>query len=275
MQLLNGHIEGLILNILLRDGSLSTKELLGKVFADRSCTRQGMYRALRKLKTEEKIVVYKSAVSINNFWREQLQSLLTANDPAVTIVGDVRGLKKDDRISLRLHGLSIADQVWSHIFIPIEKELSPQHPLFLYNPHNWTALLREETDRVHAQRLEQNRRPTYLLIGSVTRLDKTVTRSMEFKYLEYSFSSSSRFPFYIAVIGDYIFQMKLLGDGNVKIDSIFSTEHDVTIAKDLLAKLDSQKIKCRIIIEKSPLKAVQWKKRIGKDFYIPKKYRDF
>lgn len=273
MRLLTGNIEEAVLTSLLREGALPTKELVEKVSKKHACTKQGVYRVLRKLKSEEKVVMYKSIVSINNFWREQLQSLLTLNT-RVSIVGDLRGLKEGDRLSLKLRGLSIADQVWSHLFISIEKELLRHHPLFLYNPHNWSAILREETDRVHAQRFEQNQRPAYLVVGSIGKLDKMVTRAMEFKYLEYSFSPRLHFPFYVAVISDYVFQMKLLGEGNAKIDAIFISEQDVPAAKNLLAKLDNQVV-CRVIVEKDPIKATLWKKRLGKDFYIPKKYIDF
>ena len=274
MHILTGHIEELVLTALLKEGSLTTSELLERSFRRHHYTKQGVYRVLRKLKAEEKIVVYKSVVSINNFWRDQLQSLLAAKDPDTSIVGDVRGLKKGDRLSLKLRGLSTVDQVWSHLFISVEKDLSNRHPLFLYNPHNWTALLREETDRTHAERFEQSQRPTYLVVNSTSKLDKAVTQAMQFKYLEYSFTTKLRIPFYISVIADYVLQIKLLGEGNAKIDSIFTSEHDIVTAKDMLAKLDHQ-ISCRIVVEKDPVKAALWKKRLGKDFDIPKKYRDF
>lgn len=273
MHILTGHIEELVLTALLKEGPLKTSALLEKAFRKNQYTKQGVYRVLRKLKAEEKVVIYKSIVSINNFWREQLQSLLGAHDSGNSIVGDVRGLQSGDRLSLKLRGLSTADQVWSHLFIPIEKELSNRHPLFLYNPHNWTGLLREETDRIHAERLARSRRPTYLTIGSIATLDKAVTRSVESKYLEYSFNAKLRFPFYIAVIGDCVFQMRLLGDGNTRINTIFAEEDAVT-AKNLLEKADRQ-ILCRIIVEKDATKATSWKKRLGKDFYIPEKYRHF
>lgn len=273
MQLLSGKIEESVLSFLLTEGVLPTKELVEKVSRKHSCTKQGVYRVLRKLKSEEKIVIYKSTVSINNFWRERLQSLLSINNTETSIVGDLRKLKKGDRISLKLKGLSSTDQVWSHLFVSIEKELPNHYPLFLYNPHNWTSLLREEADKAHAEHLTQNKRPAYLMIGSTKELDKEATRAMEFKYLEYSFSSKLHVPFYIAVISDYVFQMKLLGEGDNKMESIFSKEHDIQTAKNLLAKLDTQ-ISCRIVVEKNPAKASEWKKRIGKDFYIPKKYKD-
>jgi len=274
MKLLSGHIEEVAIALLLREGPLSTRELLEKIYKKHPCTKQGVYRVLRKLRVEEKIVLYKSIVSINNFWREQLQLLITTNGTNLSVVGDLRGLKKGDRISIKIKGLSAADQVWSHLFVGVENELPNHHPLFLYNPHNWTSLLREDTDRVHAERLERKHRPIYLTIGSVTELDKAVTRAMEFKHFEYNFNLKLRAPDYIAVVGDYVFQLRLLGSGNDHINSIFSSEDDPLQARKLLEKLDA-KIACRIIIEKNPIKALQWKKRLGRDFYIPKKYRDF
>jgi|CXWL01.1.fsa_nt_gi hypothetical protein len=274
MELLTKNLEGLILDLLLVEGSLTTKDLIEKLSRKHPCTKQGVYRALRKLRSEEKIVTHQSLVSVNNFWREQMQSLLRLHDAGSSVIGDVRELRKGDKLSLKLRGLSTTDQVWSHLFVGLEKELPSRYPLFLYNPHNWLSLLREETDRIHAQRLEQNHRPTYLIVGSSGDLDKAVTQAMKFKYFEYSFNARIHQPDYMAIIADYVFQLKLLGDGNSHIHSIFSTENDVLSAKNLLVKLD-KKIACRIVIEKNPAKALLWKKRIGKDFYIPKKYASF
>lgn len=274
MQILTGHIENIVLTALLEDGPLTTSELLDRAFRKNQYTKQGVYRVLRKLKREEKVVIYKSTVSVNALWRAHMQTLLSGHDVAAPLIGDVQNLKKSDRLSLKIRGLSNADRVWTQLFVPLEQTLPRKHPLFLYNSHNWTGLLRRDVDQAHAKRLEEGRRPAYLMVGSTSELDKAVTRTVQSTYLEYAFNARVRAPFSVAVVSDYLFTFKLLGNGNTRVHALFIKERDPETAKRALEKLDP-KTACRIIVEKNPAKAAVWKKRIGQDFYIPKQYRDF
>ena len=274
MQLLTGHLEELVLTHLLREGSQLTKQLVETILKKHRCTKQGVYRVVRKLKSEEKIIVYRSRVSVNSFWQEQVRSLFAPRDTDESIVGNLHRLKKGDRISLTVRGLSSADKVWSHLFVEVENRIADRHPLFLYNPHNWAALLREETDRIHIERLTKKGRAAYLLVGATTTLDKKVTQRVATGKLDYSFGHKINTLSYVVVVADYLFQMTLLGDGNSQLQKIFSYETDMSMARKLLEKSD-HKITCRIVIEKDQRKALPWKKRIGKEFFIPKKYRDY
>src|SRR3989338_9289771 len=99
MKILTGHIEELVLTALLKEGPLKTSDLLEKAFRKNQYTKKVVYRVLRMLRFEEKVVIYKSVVSINNFWREQLQSLLSTSPLDTSVIGDARGLENGDRLS--------------------------------------------------------------------------------------------------------------------------------------------------------------------------------
>jgi hypothetical protein len=272
MLLLNGHIEETILTYILKHGPTRTTALFSEIQAQHPCTRQGFYRALRKLRSDERIAVYRSVVSINELWLRRLRAFVVQGDNDTSAIGDIRKLGAGESLTLTLKGLSNMDRLWSHLFSLVEQTIDVQHPLFLYNPHNWSALLRPETDRIHEQVLRERERPAYLLVGSSSGLDKAAYQSVRFEHLEVSHNSKVQHEHYIAVIADFIFELRFTPRTRKAIHGLFQTAENVQKGRALLAKMD-QTTMCKITIERNSTKAREWRKRIAQDFYIPKKYR--
>lgn len=272
MKLFNGYIEENILSLLLKEGDAHTSHLLERVNSTRACTRQGFYRALRKLRDDEHVVIHRSLVSVNKMWLRRLQVLVQSSVAGRSVIGDMGKLGVGEKLELTFKGLSAMDRLWSHLFSNIELTVPLKHPLFLFNPHNWSALLRTETDKAHEETLRERQRPSYLVIGSATELDKEVTRAMDFRHLEFSFNPRLTQQSYIAVLGDYAIEVRLSPTSRKAIDSIFRNYKSSLEARRAMEKIDP-KIVCKILIEKEPVKAREWSRRIARDFHIPKRYR--
>lgn len=272
MKLFNGNLEETVLTLLAGTSFLSTTALIQRVRHIRGIvTKQGVYRVLRKLRAEEKVIIYRSRVSLNVLWIETLKHF-TERQSHFSILGDLRSLQDGEQLSLRTTSLISLDQLWSDLFSSLEQILPAHHPLFLYNPHNWSILMREETDRIHIERLIKRSRPIFLTIGSATPLDKeTVTR------VRNSFQCSIRslaLNYYVAVLGDYLIYVKFSRKGTILIDNVFRTITSPHESKLRFLHLN-KKISARITIMRNTQKALTWKRRLAKDFYIPKKNRDY
>lgn len=272
MKLFAGNIEESILDFLLAEGSCTTGGLHEHAFRTHGCTKQGFYRALRKLRKDEKVIMYKSTVSIHNVWKERLRRALEGR-AGESLIGDPTKLNHGDTLSVRLTGLSSMDQLWGHLFVAIERKVPAKRPLYLFNPHNWSALLRTEADKIHEESLRETGRPVYLLIGSDSELDKAATAHANFKHLEYSFRPHSE-DMYAAAIGDYVIELTFSKATRDAIGVLFKKGTDVEKAKEKLRQLDTAS-RSHVVIEKNPSRAKQWKRRIATDFFIPKKFRDF
>lgn len=269
MQLLSSRLEDTILTFLLLNGSVETGELLVHIQKKSSCTKQGFYKALRKLKVEDRVVVYQSSVSVNELWRKQIQALVEQGDGNSSILGDFSTLVSGEEINLTLKGLTAMDQVWAHVFSVIENKVSKTEHLFLFNPHNWSSILRAEADTAHDSLLGQQGRKAYLSIGSVSILDKLATRNLAFANIEVSYSQMKKQEAYIAVLGDYTIEVRFNPVSRRAIDLLFNTEIDAVRAKWHLKKLD-KKVISKIVIAKDSRKANEWKRRISKNFFIPR-----
>ena len=62
----------------LQKGTISTIKLIENIFALRpKTTKQGVYRVLRKLKNEEKIVIHGKFVSLNLHWIKNMNEFFS------------------------------------------------------------------------------------------------------------------------------------------------------------------------------------------------------
>jgi hypothetical protein len=274
MKLFDGGIEEIVLELLLGVRKLSIEELIKRVDRRRGgASKQGVYRVLRKLKRDGKIVIYKSSVFINTLWIEKLR-LMTRGLSGTSIFDDLSSLKKEEKVVIGGRGLTETDALWSEAFINVENKISAKHPLYLYNPHNWTILAQLETDQIHADRLRYKQRPIFLSIGGRTPLDKETVRLAVQEKSHCSLSSLFKSPYSIAIIGDYVLSIKLPQKGSALLDKIFrecSSSGEAVRA----IKVADREIKAKIFIENDPAKAKELKKKIARDFFILKQNKDF
>ncbi len=261
----------MVLARLFQRESLTTDELIRLVRVERGAvTKQGVYRVLRKLSREEKIVMYRSVISINLLWLMQLDALISKKAAPKSIIGDLDKLKEREKISLKVRGLTGIDQVWTDIFLNIEKHVQADVPLYLFNPHNWFTVLREETDMMHVKHLLEERRPVFLTLGSRTPLEKVVKKIVEYgDDIQCAFNEHTSLDRYVTVLDDYLFQIRLSKNDTGRIDSIFKNIYRIPEAKRALQEIDTS-ISARITIEKSQRKVEQIKKSLSRNFYLRK-----
>ncbi|HVW71823.1 MAG TPA: hypothetical protein VHB93_01575 [Candidatus Paceibacterota bacterium] len=164
------------------------------------------------------------------------------------------------------------DRLWSHLFSVIEQEVPLRYPLFLYNPHNWSALLRTETDRAHEDALKIRKRPAYLVIGSGSELDKEATRTVGFKHVEVHFDPRLQYESYLGVIGEYVIEVQFSPKTRAAIRRIFQKARTLEDAHLQLVTVDDHAVS-KIVIERNKAKAARFARRFARDFYIPKRYR--
>lgn len=274
MRLFDGGIEEIVLELLLGTRHASIGELIKRVGQRRGgVTKQGVYRVLRKLKRDGKIIIYRRSVSINTLWLEKLRSTIK-NLSSVSMFDDLSSLKREEKIVIESRGLTETDALWSEAFINIENRIGAKYPLYLYNPHNWTILIQPEIDRLHVDRLRYKQRLMFLSIGGRTSLDKETVQLVAREKIHCSLSSLFKIPHYVAIIGNYILIVKLSQKGNAFIDKVFRERISPEEAAREI-KMTSGEIKAKIFIENNPAKAKELKKKIARDFFIPKQNKDF
>jgi DNA-binding PadR family transcriptional regulator len=267
MKLLNGNLEEIILVTLLHRSPLPTPDLIKETNLGKSkFTKQGIYRVLRKLKKEEKVIIYRSVISINDLWLVKWSDALEKSGHGISLVGDLADLTEKEKISLKIRSLTHLDQIWSNIFLKIEPKMGKSSRLFLYNPHDWFLLLREETEKIHIRILSARRRKTFLAVHGHTFLDKQIMKNRRGDDFHCSINSKVNTDEYIAVLEDYVLKIKLGNRENRIIESIFEAAEDVEDAKSSMYEID-ENVESTLVIEKNKMKAAKWRKRISNEFF--------
>lgn len=270
MQLLpHTELDDLIIKDLLINGEQEVDEILKEITNNgHSVTLQAIYKRIRILLQNGIILKNKQSVVINNEWKEGLLNLLDANS-------HVPKLKTGESAIYSFKELSSLDAYWKHIMTPLEKNAG-NYPVFLFNPYEiWIELSdRQESEINYLKKFTEDQRYCFFLLGKKNNCDQKFKKLYQSNYLQIALGAkgfSERD--YIAVIADYVITTKMSPAIIKTINNIYSSSTPEDLSKKIetiFAKSAAIKLK----IERNENKAKKLRKKISKDFYVPKELKE-
>ncbi len=277
MNLINPQkIEDLILKLLMK-GELNTTSLLSHIREIRKdTTKQGFYAALRKLKAEEVILIYKGTVSLNTVWIKKMRDAFEILGRTYTTEQtsfDVLDLQDKESISYSFSTIKNLDIFWGHSQNILMHNTPNHEPIYAYDPHYWFYLARKDTESELLKEIVQNKRQFLMSVGNSAGLDKLIKPDFNNNYLQYNYAKMFEADnYYMTVIGNYITEVYLDENISEKIHQIYkSTRTDDKNAILLLKTFLEARARNRIKISRNKNKADKLKKKLGKNFYILKR----
>lgn len=259
----------------LGGGPIKTLDLIFRVREIRpKTTKQAVYAVLRKLQLEEVVVVAKGTASINIAWLLRLSSFLDRTKHAYRKESEYAFLDLEDgeRISYHFRTLNKADVFWTQAYHLLLGRLAEGEPVYLYNPHEWFLLAREENERrVFAETIDAGHR-LFLTVGGKTPLDKYSRRFFDGEKSQYNMLSEPLFQdvsYYLNIFGDFLVEVHLDRDVVEHIEELYRIND--RMSEDVEKKfreIITRSGKTRLTISRSRKKAVKIKRRLGKDFAI-------
>jgi DNA-binding Lrp family transcriptional regulator len=259
-------LDDIIVKSLLENGEQEITDLYNSLNSQgQTTTIQGVYKRIRQLIVAGVILKTKKTVTINSEWAENLQNLLEN-------VLRTPGLKTGESIVYSFKKLGPLDAYWKHIMAPLEKSFFG-YPIFLYNPYEiWIELSdRKDSERDYFQAFTKERRHCFCSLGKQNYRNQDFKKEYQDDYLQVSVGNevfSDRD--YVAVIADYIITTKLTPALAKSINLIYSSDNTNEVSEkinNLFANSTAIKLK----VERNENKAKKLRKKISKDFYIPKK----
>lgn len=277
------NIKNLVID-LLSGGSKRTTEIISTVQSIRSgATRQAVYLALRNLIKEEIAVKHSKKVMLNQIWIDQLNEFVKKVDKNYLenykeskIKNSVSEISEGDKIIYLFKDLNLFDTFWNHTFSIIIKKTNASTPLYLYNPHEWTLLAREKSEKYMYKWLERKKPKTYFAIGGNTDLDKTVRKSYSSNSIEIATGEKMGFEnnYCLAIVGNYLIETFLDKKSADKIDTIYNKEENGEEASRKIKEIVNEKSKFKIIVSVNSEKSKKLKKKFEKIFFIPEKLKN-
>ncbi len=268
-------VEDLIV-IFLKDGEKKTTEVLSQIREIRkNTTKQAFYAALRKLKKEEVVLVYKGSAALHTTWVRRMQETIDQLAYAYSMGSNafsVLGLADRESLSFVFYNSKSLDIFWGHSQNILIYNTSASEPIYAYDPHYWFLIAREESETKLFEEMARSKKQFLMTVGGNSLVDNSIRHYFKSDYLQYNIKKIFvKNNYYITVIGDYITEVTLDSVITKKIEDIYaaSSSIDETVINSLKSLLEL-KSRSKIKITRDKKKAEKLKKKLGKDFYILK-----
>jgi hypothetical protein len=262
----------------LKNGPVLMLDLVKRLQEDRSgTTKQAVYAALRVLKQNEQIITYKGLASLNITWLNQMINYFDFAKHSY-VKGENNGsfidLEDREKIKYYFQNSIKADIFWTHAYYLLMEQMKDDEPIFLYNPHEWFLLARNENEREVIKTTIEKGHPFLLTAGGNTFLDKYVRRYYDNELDQYYCMEEPPFEennYYLNVIGDFLIEVWLDKDVAMKVEKFYQTikTWNINIPLDL-RKILNTKGRMRIVISRNHKKAEKIKKSFKKYFVLKK-----
>ncbi len=239
-------------------------------------TKQALYAILRRLIKQEVIVKHGKQFSLSNVWIGKMANFFTRASEQYGIHQesvDFLSLADGDKISYSFKSPEETDRFWGHAFYVLANLMPPhrdkKEPVYIYNPHEWFMLIRQESELHLFRKLADDKRQLWLLAGHRHPLDLHVKQFFDGTHLQYHTLVEPLFEkpyYYINVFGDFIIEAFLDVSVAEKMDQLYisASEWDEATKKELSSLI--AKGKTKLVISRNARKASKFKKMIGKYF---------
>lgn len=262
----------------LKNGPILMLELVKMLEKDRpGTTKQAVYAALRILKNNEQIITYKGFASLNLSWLNQMMNyfdLAKHNYIKDSSQGSFIDLEEKEKIKYYFKNSIKADIFWTHAYYLLMEQMKEKEPIFLYNPHEWFLLAKNENEKEVIKITTEKNHPFLLISGKNTFLDKYVRKyynneSSQYYCMEKPFFKENNY--YLNVIGDFLIEVWLDKNVTENVEKFYqNTDSWNDNIPDDLRKILTTKGKMRLIISRNHKKAEKIKKSFRKYFVLKK-----
>ena len=263
----------------LKNGPVLTLDLVQKIKQDRpNTTKQAVYAAVRKMKAEEMILTVKGASSLNMTWiNEMITYLDLAKRHYVNkgSQGSILDMEDGERIKYYFTDSHRGDIFWTHAYFLLLENLASDEPVFLYNPHEWFLLAREENERSVIRSTVSAGHLFLLTACGETFLDKHIRKQFDGTDSQYNLLRQPLFPdtnYYLNIFGDYLIEVWLDKKVAADIESLYrSTGAWSESVSGTFRNILELNGRLRMVISRNHAKAERLKKMFRKGFAIPKR----
>jgi hypothetical protein len=240
-------------------------------------TKQAIYQSIRKLKKSEIVIVANKTISLSSIWIDRMYNFFSIAQHAYQ--GGVfredysetfLNLEEGDKITYEFKNPVMTDIFWGNAVNLLAKQVPSNEPIYLYNPHQWFLLVRQEIELDLMHQSEAMGHPWFIYVPHTTPLDiytkKLVKKpSILFTQAKHYYKENV----YFNILGDFIIKVTLDKKTQHHIDTFFKTyslwnEQSIHALKQIIESTRGRNI---LTIMRSKKNVVKYKKLFKKYFY--------
>jgi hypothetical protein len=239
---------------------------LGKLGHD--YTLQAIYVILKDLMDGEVLIKHGFFYSVNEEWKSKINE--KTNQQTTHILDG-------EKTIFLLNSLIQYDIQWKNIILPLHTTY-PDDPIFFYNYHYiWIHLgeSRENSELDYYRSFLKQKRYAFSLVGSHSPLEIETKKLIENNYVRIFIDDSPiKSTGYITIINDYIITSYLSKKIIQDVENCYKKAKTITELRTYIQKIDLETKRIKLVIERNKEKAKKLRKKLAKDFYIPKELRE-
>jgi hypothetical protein len=263
-------VEDIIVRLLSRGKTTPLKLHEAIVLYGENVTVQAVYKALRYLIQDTVVVKSGKYVEISQEWVNKVSSTFNTQNT-------LPQLADGEAAIYNYKSLVNLDAYWKHLMSALDDKFS-QYPVFLYSPyHIWYHISeRAQSESDYFESFAKEHQYAFLVIGNETALDKKFKNEYQNDFLQIDTWRSSQWKETdnLTIINDYIINTildkKLVEAIKKYYSSALSGEQATVELNKVLSAPNISKIK----IERNAKKARMLRKKLFKNFYLPKEVKE-
>jgi hypothetical protein len=229
---------------------------------------QALYNILKDLIKGEIVLKTGFVYSMNEEWKIRVIDKMHHQYPAI---------RNGEKSVFYLSSLNQHDIQWKNIVLPLHNTYT-KDPIFFYNYHYiWIHLgeSRESSELDYYRSFTKQKRYAFSLVGSHSPLEIETKKMIESDYVRIFVDDAPlKSTGYVAIINDYIITSYLSKKIIHEIELCYKKATSISELRDYLQKVHIETKNIKLVIEHNKEKAKKLRKRMAKDFYIPRELRE-
>jgi len=265
------NIEEQIINQ-LKNGPKKNIDLVAYIINKRAGTKQGVYKVLRKLNTEEIITTYKKESSLSSVWLKKMSDFFALAQfyyKQPLTASSFLSLAPGQKNSFTFKTLTELDIFSTHIFYLLRQVTDKDKPIFAFNYHQWFYYGRQENDEFLTNEIKKQKQPLLLMLGDNNELDLAVKKIYNQNNSQCCILEKQLFPnnYYFNILDDFLIEFYLDKKIAILLDNFFEKHKKFdNKANEELMSIIYLKGNNKMIISKNIKKIEKLKKPFKKYF---------
>ncbi|NTV44611.1 MAG: hypothetical protein HGA67_02860 [Candidatus Yonathbacteria bacterium] len=257
----------------LKDGPKKTVDLVVYMVNGRRATKQGVYKAIRKLEKDEIITVSKKEVSLSSIWLQKMSDFFSVAQYHYKEPLSASGflsLSPGQNISFSFKNLTELDIFSAHVFFLLNQVADKDEPIFAFNYHQWFYYGRQENDDFLSYDIKKKEQPLLLLLGEKNELNSAVRKIYTQGSSQCHILDKKVFPdtYYVNIVGDFLVEIHLDEKTAGRLNDFFKKykAFDILVQEEL-ADIIKTKGTHRMVISKNG-KKIETIKKVFKKYFV-------
>lgn len=275
MRIFDDSIEAKIVDQLKNAGKTATELVDTLRIKNKSVTKQAVYQALRKLKKEEVVVIFKKKISLSQVWLDSTLTFFESANKLHTIKDKepFLNLTEGDSIIYSFKTPYLTDQFWAHAFLLLLTATSNIEPVCVYNPHEWFIITRQDSETALLKKIALHEKVAFFLIGNTDSIDRSIRKYFSEDYIQYHTDAHVKLPtnYYVNIFDDYVLEVWLDKKVSSEINVWYKKNKELNPSnKEELISVVHQLGRNKMRISRNKKRSKTLRKLFAKDFYVPK-----